>query len=148
MWEDWCSLNTVIVKQNVEHCLTWNSLICAWRIVASIVIHWKEFMQVLNFYCSVLFWFFWFAASNVLHQYVLPFFLLSCHLILINIITRQALGPFQIDEKMKDALQVDCTRYAPGIEIISVRVTKPTIPDSIRRNFEQMEEERAKVYFN
>ncbi|KAF4368165.1 uncharacterized protein LOC115698791 [Cannabis sativa] len=51
----------------------------------------------------------------------------------------------QIDEKMKDALQVDCTRYAPGIEIISVRVTKPTIPESIRRNFEQMEEERTKV---
>lgn len=52
---------------------------------------------------------------------------------------------FQIDEKMKDALQGDCTRYAPGIEIISVRVTKPTIPTSIRRNFEQMEEERTKV---
>ncbi|QCD82382.1 DNA ligase 4 [Vigna unguiculata] len=52
----------------------------------------------------------------------------------------------QIDEKMKDALQVDCTRYAPGIEIISVRVTtKPTIPNTIRRNFEQMEEERTKV---
>ncbi|KAK7814528.1 erlin-1, partial [Quercus suber] len=42
---------------------------------------------------------------------------------------------------MKDALQGDCTRYAPGIEIISVRVTKPTIPESIRRNFEQMEVE-------
>lgn len=52
---------------------------------------------------------------------------------------------FQIDEKMKDALQSDCTRYAPGIEIISVRVTKPSIPESIRRNFEQMEEERTKV---
>ncbi|KAL6529308.1 hypothetical protein OROGR_014931 [Orobanche gracilis] len=51
----------------------------------------------------------------------------------------------QIDEKMKDALQADCTRYAPGIEILSVRVTKPTIPDSIRRNFQQMEEERTKV---
>ncbi|KAF6165066.1 hypothetical protein GIB67_000650 [Kingdonia uniflora] len=51
----------------------------------------------------------------------------------------------QIDEKMKDALQVDCTRYAPGIEILSVRVTKPTIPASIKRNFEQMEEERTKV---
>ncbi|KAK9277127.1 hypothetical protein L1049_006666 [Liquidambar formosana] len=46
---------------------------------------------------------------------------------------------------MKDALQGDCTRSAPGIEIISVRVTKPTIPDSIRRNFEQMEGERTKV---
>ena len=42
----------------------------------------------------------------------------------------------------------DCTRYAPGIEILSVRVTKPTIPESIRRNFEQMEEERTKVYFH
>lgn len=51
----------------------------------------------------------------------------------------------QIDEKMKDALQGDCTRYAPGIEIISVRVTKPAIPATIRRNFEQMEEERTKV---
>uniref|UniRef100_A0A7N2LBT5 Band 7 domain-containing protein n=1 Tax=Quercus lobata TaxID=97700 RepID=A0A7N2LBT5_QUELO len=28
----------------------------------------------------------------------------------------------QIDEKMKDALQGDCTRYAPGIEIISVLI--------------------------
>ncbi|XP_043723710.1 erlin-1-like isoform X1 [Telopea speciosissima] len=51
----------------------------------------------------------------------------------------------QIDEKMKENLQDDCTRYAPGIEIIGVRVTKPKIPDSIRRNFEQMEEERTKV---
>ncbi|CAA7393441.1 unnamed protein product [Spirodela intermedia] len=51
----------------------------------------------------------------------------------------------QIDEKMKEAIQIDCTRYAPGIQIISVRVTKPTIPDSVKRNFEQMEEERTKV---
>ncbi|XP_039163120.1 erlin-2-B-like [Eucalyptus grandis] len=51
----------------------------------------------------------------------------------------------QIDEKMKDALQCDCTRYAPGIEIISVHVTKPTIPDSIRRTFELLEEEHIKV---
>lgn len=51
----------------------------------------------------------------------------------------------QIDERMKDALQGDCTRYAPGIEIISVRVTKPTIPESIRQNYEQMEEERTKA---
>ncbi|KAJ7943349.1 erlin-2-B [Quillaja saponaria] len=51
----------------------------------------------------------------------------------------------QIDEKMQAALQSDCTRYAPGIEIISVRVTKPKIPETIRRNFEQMEEERTKV---
>ena len=48
---------------------------------------------------------------------------------------------------MKDALRGDCPRYAPGIEIISVRVTKPTISESIRRNFEQMEVERTKVQF-
>ncbi|XP_057834117.2 uncharacterized protein LOC131044736 isoform X2 [Cryptomeria japonica] len=51
----------------------------------------------------------------------------------------------QIDEKMKEAIQADCLCYAPGIEIISVRVTKPTIPESIARNYEQMEEERTKV---
>ena len=48
---------------------------------------------------------------------------------------------------MKDALQGVCTLYAPGIEIMSVRVTKPTIPESIRRNFDQLEEERTKVQF-
>uniref|UniRef100_A0A0D9VVD1 Band 7 domain-containing protein n=1 Tax=Leersia perrieri TaxID=77586 RepID=A0A0D9VVD1_9ORYZ len=51
----------------------------------------------------------------------------------------------QIDETMKEAIQRDCTRYAPGIEIIGVRVTKPNIPPSIRRNFELMEEERTKA---
>lgn len=53
---------------------------------------------------------------------------------------------FQIDEQMKDAIQKGCSEYAPGIEIIGVRVTKPNIPASIKRNFEQMEEERTKVY--
>lgn len=52
----------------------------------------------------------------------------------------------QIDEIMKEAIQHDCTRYAPGIEIIGVRVTKPSIPKTIARNYEQMEEERTKVY--
>ncbi|KAI9091915.1 hypothetical protein K1719_027850 [Acacia pycnantha] len=51
----------------------------------------------------------------------------------------------EIGEEMKEALQVDCTRYAPGIEIIGVHVTKLDIPDSISRNFEQLEEERIKV---
>lgn len=51
----------------------------------------------------------------------------------------------QIDEKMKEAIQSDCTRYAPGIEIIGVRVTKPNIPATIKRNFEHMEEERTKA---
>jgi regulator of protease activity HflC (stomatin/prohibitin superfamily) len=51
----------------------------------------------------------------------------------------------QIDETMKEVIQKDCTKYAPGIEIIGVRVTKPRIPASIARNYEIMEEERTKV---
>lgn len=51
----------------------------------------------------------------------------------------------QIDEKVKEAIMKDLVIYAPGIEIIGVRVTKPSIPLSISRNYEQMEEERTKV---
>eukprot|EP00270_Netrium_digitus_P009920 TRINITY_DN304_c1_g1_i2.p1 TRINITY_DN304_c1_g1~~TRINITY_DN304_c1_g1_i2.p1 ORF type:complete len:357 (-),score=106.36 TRINITY_DN304_c1_g1_i2:314-1384(-) len=51
----------------------------------------------------------------------------------------------QIDEKMKEAIMKDLVEYAPGLEIIGVRVTKPKIPPSIARNYEQMEEERTKV---
>lgn len=44
------------------------------------------------------------------------------------------------------SLNKDLTVWAPGIEILSVRVTKPTVPERIRKNFEQME--RLKVdYF-
>lgn len=49
---------------------------------------------------------------------------------------------------MKEAIQRDCTQYAPGIEIIGVRVTKPNIPSNIKRNFELMEEERTKVHLH
>ncbi|XP_078155097.1 uncharacterized protein LOC144551137 isoform X2 [Carex rostrata] len=51
----------------------------------------------------------------------------------------------QANDKMKEAIQRDCTQYAPGIEIIGVRVTKPNIPSNIKRNFELMEEERTKA---
>merc|ERR1712060_957157 len=34
---------------------------------------------------------------------------------------------------------------APGLEILSVRVTKPNIPKSIRQNYEQMEAEKTKL---
>lgn len=42
----------------------------------------------------------------------------------------------QIDEQMKEAIKENCMRYAPGIEIIAVRVMKSTIPTSIARNYE------------
>jgi regulator of protease activity HflC (stomatin/prohibitin superfamily) len=74
-----------------------------------------------------------------------------------------------LDEHLATSLQEGCRAWAPGmcsrlfdsifqnltsplsfpvvagIEIISVRVTKPIIPDSVRRNFEQMESEKAKL---
>ena len=53
----------------------------------------------------------------------------------------------QINDKMKEAIQSDCTKYALGIEIINVCLTKQNIPSSTKRNLEQMEEERTKVYF-
>lgn len=42
----------------------------------------------------------------------------------------------QIDEILKEALQADCTKHAPGIDIISVRVTKPRLPAAIVANYE------------
>lgn len=41
------------------------------------------------------------------------------------------------------ALNKDLKLWAPGIEILSVRVTKPTIPKKIMKNVEEME--RVKV---
>ena len=46
------------------------------------------------------------------------------------------LPDLQIDEILKEALQADCTKYAPGIDIISVRVTKPRLPAAIVANYE------------
>ncbi|XP_029019922.1 erlin-2 isoform X2 [Betta splendens] len=42
----------------------------------------------------------------------------------------------QIDENLKLTLQEDLTSMAPGLIIQAVRVTKPNIPESIRRNYE------------
>ena len=51
----------------------------------------------------------------------------------------------QIDENLKSALQVDLTRMAPGLTVHSVRVTKPKIPESIRKNYELMEAEKTQL---
>eukprot|EP00618_Florenciella_parvula_P002336 CAMPEP_0119465658 /NCGR_PEP_ID=MMETSP1344-20130328/682_1 /TAXON_ID=236787 /ORGANISM="Florenciella parvula, Strain CCMP2471" /LENGTH=298 /DNA_ID=CAMNT_0007497933 /DNA_START=179 /DNA_END=1075 /DNA_ORIENTATION=- len=50
-----------------------------------------------------------------------------------------------LDEHLANVLQANCDTWAPGIEIIAVRVTKPRIPDQIKRNFEQMEAEKTKL---
>ncbi|KAG2469123.1 ERLN2 protein, partial [Polypterus senegalus] len=51
----------------------------------------------------------------------------------------------QIDENLRTALQQDLTTMAPGLIIQAVRVTKPNIPETIRRNYEIMESEKTKL---
>ncbi|XP_060119791.1 erlin-1-like [Heteronotia binoei] len=51
----------------------------------------------------------------------------------------------QIDDNLKLALQQDLNALAPGITIQAVRVTKPKIPEVIRRNFELVETEKTKL---
>ncbi|XP_067857086.1 erlin-2 [Heptranchias perlo] len=51
----------------------------------------------------------------------------------------------QIDENLKLALQQDLTGMAPGLIVHAVRVTKPNIPETIRRNYELMESEKTKL---
>uniref|UniRef100_A0A0A9XWC7 Erlin-1 n=1 Tax=Lygus hesperus TaxID=30085 RepID=A0A0A9XWC7_LYGHE len=51
----------------------------------------------------------------------------------------------QIDENLKSALQRDLNEMAPGLKIQAVRVTKPKIPETIRKNYELMEGEKTKL---
>merc|ERR1719411_634780 len=51
----------------------------------------------------------------------------------------------QIDENLKNALQVDLLDMAPGLKVHAVRVTKPKIPEAIRKNYELMEAEKTKL---
>jgi len=50
-----------------------------------------------------------------------------------------------LDETLKDTLQRDIDQWAPGLRIISIRVTKPRIPDRILKNYEQIEAEITKL---
>lgn len=51
----------------------------------------------------------------------------------------------QIDENLQRTLQGDIMEMAPGVKILGVRVTKPRIPESIRGNYENMENEKTKL---
>ena len=46
--------------------------------------------------------------------------------------------PDQIDENLKTALQQDLISMAAGLKVQAVRVTKPKIPESIRKNYKLM----------
>ncbi|CAF3448401.1 unnamed protein product [Rotaria socialis] len=48
-----------------------------------------------------------------------------------------------IDDHLKRTIQNDLNILAPGLYISSVRVTKPKIPEAIRRNYETMEQEKT-----
>jgi len=44
-----------------------------------------------------------------------------------------------LDESLQSALVNDINKWAPGLEIIAIRVTKPKIPKNIQEHYEEME---------
>jgi len=51
----------------------------------------------------------------------------------------------QLDDALVIALQNGCDEWNTGIEIISIRVTKPRIPDSVMKNFEKIEIKKTEL---
>jgi len=50
-----------------------------------------------------------------------------------------------VDDFLKERLQEEIDEFCPGLDILSVRVTKPVIPEAVRRNYEVIEEQRTKL---
>lgn len=50
-----------------------------------------------------------------------------------------------LDEQLQKKLQDDANHWAPGIQIIAIRVTKPKIPDNLMRNYENIESQKTKL---
>ena len=50
-----------------------------------------------------------------------------------------------LDEMLVDVLQKTANQWAPGIEIISIRVTKPSIPQEIYKNYLNIEKQRTEL---
>jgi erlin len=51
-----------------------------------------------------------------------------------------------LDEQLAEALQRDANTWAPGIQIIAIRVTKPIIPEKLMKNYEEIESQRTKLH--
>merc|ERR1712110_1149053 len=51
----------------------------------------------------------------------------------------------KIDENLKVSIQLDLAQMSVGLKVMSVRVTKPKIPEAIRKNYELMEAEKTKL---
>ena len=48
-----------------------------------------------------------------------------------------------LDEQLAEVLQENAAKWAPGIEIISVRITKPTIPHELAQNYVRIESSKT-----
>jgi len=51
----------------------------------------------------------------------------------------------EIDEQLRDRLRKVHANWAPGIQVIAVRIVKPSIPESIRSNFEQADRKTSEL---
>jgi len=45
----------------------------------------------------------------------------------------------RLDEALASSLQTICDKFKTGIQIVSIRVTKPRIPDAVKKNYEAIE---------
>eukprot|EP01127_Copromyxa_protea_P008059 TRINITY_DN1841_c0_g1_i1.p1 TRINITY_DN1841_c0_g1~~TRINITY_DN1841_c0_g1_i1.p1 ORF type:complete len:337 (-),score=60.76 TRINITY_DN1841_c0_g1_i1:63-1049(-) len=45
----------------------------------------------------------------------------------------------KLDEALAESLQKSCDQHNTGIEIVAIRVTKPRIPEAVKRNYEAIE---------
>jgi len=50
-----------------------------------------------------------------------------------------------LDEALGTALQDSCDKWNTGIEIVAIRVTKPRIPDSVKKNYEEVETSKTRL---
>ena len=51
----------------------------------------------------------------------------------------------ELDEHLAEVLQSNANKWAPGIEIISIRITKPTIPKELEKNYIEIESQKTKL---
>jgi len=50
-----------------------------------------------------------------------------------------------LDEALRQTLQKDCTTWNTGITVLSIRVTKPRIPEGVRKNYEDVEQKKTQA---
>jgi len=50
-----------------------------------------------------------------------------------------------LDEALATALQTSCDKHKTGINILAIRVTKPRIPEAVRKNYEAVETAKTEL---